>query len=66
MKIMDLSEAAYVGNLGFEEMMKFYDKATQREIRVLEKLIDEERIKEAWALVQKVTGIKLHTKSLYR
>lgn len=57
-----LNEASYAGNLGFEEMMKFYDMASSKQIKALEKLIDRGRESLAWKLVQKVTGTKLKGK----
>lgn len=54
-----ISEAPYAGNMGYEEMMKFYEVATSREIKTLEKLIDADKTEEAWKYVQKVTGLKL-------
>lgn len=57
-----LNEASYTGNLGFEEMMKFYDMASSKQIKALEKLIDRGRESLAWKLVQKVTGTKLKGK----
>lgn len=54
-----IQEASYKGNMGFEEMMKFYQKASQDQITRLEVLMKRDRIKQAWGLVQKVTGINL-------
>lgn len=57
-----MSEAPYVGNMGFEEMMKFYDVASDKEIKQVEKMIDRGKEREAWKLIQKVTGMKLKGK----
>ena len=54
-----LPEASYEGNMGFEEMMKFHRIATEKQVELLNKLIDQDKIKEAWKLVQKVVGVKL-------
>ena len=54
-----LPEASYEGNMGFEEMMKFHRIATEKQVELLNKLIDQDKIKEAWKLVQKVVGTKL-------
>ena len=35
----DLDEAAYMGNLGFEEMVNFYQKADDKEIKKMESVI---------------------------
>lgn len=55
----EIFEAAYKGNIGFEEMIKFYQVASEREIRELEDLIDDDKVNQAWDLVEKVTGMKL-------
>jgi hypothetical protein len=34
-----LSEAAYGGNIGFEEMVKFYQEADASQIKEMEKII---------------------------
>lgn len=63
MKLLDiLKELAYDGNLGFHEMHLFYNKASKVQIKKLEKLLDDDKIKEAWELIQKVTGVKLKGK----
>lgn len=54
-----MSERSYKGNMGFEEMMNFYDIASDNDIRKMEKLIDKNKNKEAWDLLQQVTGTKL-------
>lgn len=52
-------ELAYEGNLGVMEVAAFYDTATNGQRKQLQTLIDAEKWKEAWALVQKVTKTKL-------
>lgn len=52
-------ERSYKGNMGFEEMMKFYDVASNSDIKKLETLIDKNKTEEAWDLLQQVTGINL-------
>lgn len=52
-------EACYDGNMGAMEMFKFYQIATESEIKKLESLMENDKIKEAWSFVQKVTGMKL-------
>lgn len=54
-----LDEVAYDGNLGFHEMFLFYNKADDSMVDTLENLIKRKRFKDAWKLVQKVTGTKL-------
>lgn len=53
-------EAAYAGNIGIMEMMKFYKIATTAQKKELEKLITGKKNKEAWEMIQNVTGVKLH------
>ena len=55
-------EASYQGNMGFEEMMRFYDIASPKQTKELETLIDRNKTKEAWKLVQRVTNTKLKGK----
>ena len=35
-------EKAYAGNLGFEELMRFYQTATEKQTAELEKVLDRE------------------------
>jgi len=58
----DISEVAYDGNLGFHEMFQFYNKANDSQIDKLEDLIKRKKFKEAWRLVQQITGMKLKGK----
>lgn len=59
-KLKDLvMELAYKGNLGVMELAAFYDAATNAQRKHLQTLIDAEKWKETWALVQKVTNTKL-------
>ena len=59
-KLKDLvMELAYKGNLGVMELAAFYDAATNAQRKQLQTLIDAEKWKETWALVQKVTKTKL-------
>ena len=55
-----VDEAAYFGNIGAMEMFKFYQKATEEQKRKLKTLIGDKKNKDAWKLVQDVTGVKLH------
>lgn len=56
----ELNEAAYVGNIGVMELVKFYEKASQKQRDMLKSFIKNKNNKEAWKLVQDVTGVKLH------
>lgn len=54
-----IREAAYAGNIGFQEMIQFYQKASDDQIKKMEKLIK----KGSWIGVKKlfklVLGIEL-------
>ena len=54
-----LNEAAYPGNMGFEEMVKFYRKASDKEIDQMEEVIRKGDWTEFKALVHKVLGVTL-------
>ena len=55
----DLDEAVYPGNIGAMEMFKFFQQATPGQKDNLKKLIADGKKKDAWRLVQQVTGVKL-------
>jgi len=55
-------EASYEGNIGAMEVFDFYQKGTKKQIDLLTKLIAAHKYKEAWQLIQKVTGTKLKGK----
>jgi len=54
-----LREAAYPGNVGFEEMVKFYKLADKSELKQMEKVLDKEDWKGFKNLIEKVLGEKL-------
>ena len=54
-----IKEAAYSGNMGFEEMMKFYNVATDEQVEEMERLIHINKYKAAWLYVQSVIDVKL-------
>ena len=58
------TEAKYHGNLGFEEMMIFYRKANATQKKQLEHLINQNKVSDAWKLVQQVTGMSLEVKEI--
>lgn len=53
-------EAAYEGNIGVMELFKFYQKASSTQRKKLEDLIAKKKNKDAWKMIQDVTGVKLH------
>lgn len=56
---MRIDEAAYVGNIGIMELIKFYQKATPDLVAKVKKLIAQKKNKEAWEIIQAQTGVKL-------
>jgi hypothetical protein len=55
-----LDEASYAGNIGMMELVKFHSKASPKDKSMLQSHIKNKKHKEAWKLVQDVTGVKLH------
>lgn len=60
-----MQEAAYAGNIGMMELVKFYQKSTDAEKKHLQDLIKKGMAKEAWKLVQDKTGVKLVGKEFH-
>jgi len=54
-----IQEAAYKGNIGMMEMMKFFEVASKEQKEKLKKLIADKNQTAAWKLIQDVTGMKL-------
>jgi hypothetical protein len=52
-------EATYRGNMGFHEMMQFYQRAPQHLIDRAEYLMSIEEYKQAWKIVQDFLNVKL-------
>lgn len=57
-----VGEASYPGNIGAMEMMKFFKIADPKQIQLLQALIDQKKTKQAWKLIQDVTGEQLQGK----
>jgi hypothetical protein len=55
-----LKEAAYAGNIGIMELVKFKQKANDKEKKEFDDHLKNKRHKQAWETVQRVTGVKLH------
>lgn len=55
-----LAEAAYAGNIGIMELIKFKQKATPQQKKEFDDLLSKKKNKEIWELVQQVTGVQLH------
>lgn len=54
-----LTEAAYENNLGFSEMVEFYQKADKTEIAKMERIIQDDDWEAFKELIWDVTGTKL-------
>ena len=63
-KRLKMHEASYSGNIGVMELAKFQRKASPEQKKMLQSYIDRTKVKDAWKLVQDVTGMNLH-KSVY-
>lgn len=55
-----ICEAAYNGNIGIIELIKFYEKASPDVVKKVKALIAQRDSAAAWDIVQKTLGIKLH------
>jgi hypothetical protein len=55
-----LYEAAYAGNIGIMELIKFKQKATPDQKKKFDDHVKNKRNNDAWKMVQDVTGVKLH------
>lgn len=58
--LRQMLEAAYAGNIGMMELVKFHRSATPEQKKKLQQHMQNKKHKEAWDMVQKVTGVKLH------
>ena len=54
-----INEAAYEGNIGFEELAKFYQIADQSDIKKMEEIIKDEDWIAFKRLIRKVTKVNL-------
>ena len=54
-----LHELAYVGNVGIQELMMFYQSASPEQVELLEVLLKDEKISKAIRLIEDVTGVRL-------
>ena len=55
----DIKEAVSAFNIGFEEMVKFYNVATPKQIRQMEQIVKTNNWKKFKALIKKVLGVEL-------
>lgn len=57
---VQMRELSYKGNIGMMELIKFYQVAKDAQKKLLQSLIQAKKEKDAWELIQKVVGVKLH------
>ena len=55
----ELTEAAYPGNIGFEEMVKFYKIANKKQLEEMIKIIDKSDWLKFKTLIEDVISEKL-------
>lgn len=55
----ELNEADYPGAIGFEEVMKFHDMASEQELNTFNQLVDQGRNDEAWHMVNSTVGSQI-------
>jgi len=53
-------EMSYEGNIGLIEMAKFFQIANPEEVKQFEQLMAINDLPNAWKLIQKVVGVRLH------
>jgi hypothetical protein len=56
----ELLEASYPGNIGIMELIKFKQKANDKQKKEFDDHVKNKRHEQAWKVVQHVTGVKLH------
>jgi enolase len=54
-----ITEAPFPGNIGFEEMVKFYQNADKKQITEMEKIIKNNDWEGFKKQIKKVLGVKL-------
>lgn len=54
-----LNEFAYKGNIGFVELVKFYRKASPKELKEMESVIGKGDWEAFKSLIEQVLGVKL-------
>ena len=55
-----MNEAAYSGNVGFQELVKFHSKASPEQKKMLNSHIQNKKHKEFRDLIKNVIGVQLH------
>lgn len=59
MELGRLTEASYSGNIGFEELSKFYKIASKEQIKRMEEILMDEDWESFKRLIRDVVGTKL-------
>lgn len=59
MRLLRFFEAAYPGNIGFQEMVEFWKKASDQDIKRMEKIANRGDWMSFIKLIRVVTGRKL-------
>ncbi len=54
-----IDEASYIGNIGFEEMVKFHQLATTADLKVMQKIVEQDDWVAFKKLIQKVVKTEL-------
>jgi len=54
-----LNDASYPGNIGFEELISFYKKADETQIKKMEKIIKDGDWNKFRNMIYNVLGVKL-------
>jgi hypothetical protein len=54
-----VTEASYPGNIGVEEMVRFYKVASKAEIREMEKAVERKNWQEFKDIIKRVLGVEL-------
>ena len=60
MRLQQFNEAAYPGNIGFEEMVEFWQKASDQDIEKMKKIADKGDWVSFIKLIRAVTKRKLN------
>jgi hypothetical protein len=56
---INLNELAYKGNIGFQELVQFYQNANDNEIDEMEKIINNSDWDKFRIMIKKVLGVNL-------
>ena len=58
-RYQEIKEASYPGNVGFEEMVRFFQKANDQEEQEMEKILKKNDWSAFKRLIKKVLGVTL-------